>query len=325
MSTAGLSEIPLGEGSPAQRLRRTAAAVRVHFTWWGVHKTLTGQQKEEVGLAYGADSRLLTAGKRLVDVRHAAFRRLTSLRTRIVHYWRGLTLPYVEDGMRLIRQTDIEGFVQSMTGFRDELVEAEANLNAVYDEVLADAQKRLGRLYNPHDYPDQVRGLFQVDWEFPSVEPPNYLARISPELFAQEQARVAQRFEEAVRLAEEAFVAEFGKIVSHLTERLSGADGGEPKVFRDSAVGNLREFFARFQLLSVRSNEQLDALVAEAQQIVQGLGPQDLRDNDGLRRHVAVQLTKVQSELDGLLVDQPRRRIIRPYSTANGESHGPGH
>jgi hypothetical protein len=325
MSTAAISEIPLGAASPAQRLRRTAAAVRVHFTWWGVHKTLTGQQKEEVGLAYGADSRLLTAGKRLVDVRHAAFRRLTSLRTRIVHYWRGLTLPYVEDGMRLIRQADIEGFVQSMTGFRDELVEAEANLNAVYDEVLADARKRLGRLYNPRDYPDQVQGLFQVDWEFPSVEPPNYLARISPELFAQEQARVAQRFEEAVRLAEEAFIAEFARTVSHLTERLSGTDGEERKVFRDSTIGNLREFFARFQQLSVRSNEQLDALVADAQQIVQGLGPQDLRDNDGLRRHVAAQLTKVQSELDGLLVDQPRRRIVRSLPAANGESHGPGH
>src|SRR5262245_37536970 len=37
---------------PAERLRREAAAVRVHFTWWGVHRTLTAQQKEEVGDAY---------------------------------------------------------------------------------------------------------------------------------------------------------------------------------------------------------------------------------------------------------------------------------
>src|SRR5215469_10550624 len=107
MSTLTVSDIPLEGAGPAQRLRRLAAAVRVHFTWWGVHRTLTAQQKEEVGATYAADARFLTAGKKLVDVRHEAFRKLTSLRTRIVNYWRGLTLPYVDAGVRLIRQSDI--------------------------------------------------------------------------------------------------------------------------------------------------------------------------------------------------------------------------
>jgi hypothetical protein len=44
MSTITLSDFPLEVASPAQRLRRLAAAVRVHFTWRGVHKTLTAQQ-----------------------------------------------------------------------------------------------------------------------------------------------------------------------------------------------------------------------------------------------------------------------------------------
>ncbi len=62
------------------------------------------------------------------------------------------------------------------------------------------------------------------------------------------------RFEEAVRLAEDAFLSEFAKLVSHLTERLSGDESGQPKAFRDSAVHNLVEFFDRFRHLSVRSN-----------------------------------------------------------------------
>ena len=77
MSTIAVSSIPLSD-NPAQRLRRIAAAVRVHFTWWGVHKTLTAQQKEEVGHTYAADARFLTAGKKLIDTRHEAFRKLTS-------------------------------------------------------------------------------------------------------------------------------------------------------------------------------------------------------------------------------------------------------
>src|SRR3954454_8679947 len=125
MSTLTVSDVPLDSNSAAQQLRRTAAAVRVHFTWWGVHKTLTARQKEEVGLAYAADARFLTAGKKLIDVRHEAFRKLTSARGRTGQYWRALTLPYTEVGVRLIRQSDVDSFVHTMEGFRDELTRAE--------------------------------------------------------------------------------------------------------------------------------------------------------------------------------------------------------
>ena len=258
--------------NPARRLRSIAAAVRVAFTWWGVHRTLTAQQKEEVGDAYGADARLLSAGKKIIDVRHEAFRRLTSVRTRIVNHWRGLTLPYVEPGVRLIRQADIAGFVHAMEEFREELAAAETEVNADYEQMKDDARQRLGRLYNPADYPPEVRGLFGVEWDFPAVEPPAYLMRLAPDIYRQEQERVAQRFEEAVRLAEQAFVAEFARLVSHLTERLGDGDG-ERRIFRDSVVDNLGEFFERFRQLNVRSNEDLDDLVEQAQRLVRGVSP----------------------------------------------------
>src|SRR5437762_3234786 len=99
MTTLTVADIPLDRESPAQRLRRTAAAVRVTLHWWGVHRALTSQQKEEFGVVTAADSRFLTAGKKLVDVRHEAFRRLTSIKTRLGHYWKGITLPYTEPGV----------------------------------------------------------------------------------------------------------------------------------------------------------------------------------------------------------------------------------
>lgn len=323
MSTITVSDIPLDARGPAQRLRQNAAAVRVHFTWWGVHRTLTAQQKEEVGDTYGADARFLTAGKKLVDVRHEAFRRLTSIRTRVVNYWRGLTLPYTEAGVRLIRQSDIEAFVHVLEGFREELVQAETDLNTAYDQIKADARRRLGRLYNPSDYPPEVRGLFHVEWDFPSVEPPSYLMRLNPDLYQQEQERIARRFEEAVQLAEQAFMNEFGKLISHLTGRLANGESGQRQIFRDSVVGNLVDFFERFQHLNVRSNQELDALVEQAQQLVRGVTPQDLRDNDGLRQHVATQMAVVQSQLEGMIVERPRRQIIRSGPSRNGGSHAP--
>lgn len=312
MSSNTLAELPLAHEAPAQRLRRLAAAVRVQFTWWGVHRTLTAQQKEEVGSSYAADSRFLTAGKKLIDIRHEAYRQLTSLRSRITHYWRGLTLPYVEAGVRLLRQSDVEGFVQAMEGFRTDLTTAEQELHACYEQLKADARHRLGRLFQPGDYPPALQGLFTLSWDFPNVEVPAYLQRLDPALYQQEQERVARRFEQAVELAEQAFLDEFSRLLTHLTERLGGTADGQPRIFRDSVVGNLTTFFERFRQLNVRSNAQLDELVERAQQIVRPLAPQELRDNRSLRQQVATQLSGVQAALDGLMVERPRRQLLRP-------------
>ena len=92
---------------------------------------------------------------------------------------------------------------------------------------------------------------------------------------------------------------------------LAGAEDGKRKVFRDSAIENLTEFFDRFRHLSLSSDSQLDELVDQAQRVVRGIGPQQLRDDQTLRQHVATELSAVQSVLDGLLVDRPRRNILR--------------
>lgn len=296
---------------PARQLRGTMAAVRLSFTWFGTRKTLTSEQKSQAAESFGAAGQFLSAGKKLLDTRHHAFQAVTGIRTRLAGLWRGMSLPYPEPGIRLIRQADIEFFSHSATLLQAELTQAVAQLEEHFEELKAAARERLGQLFNPADYPQSLRGLFAVEWDFPSLEPPAYLRELNPELFRQEQARVAARFEEAVRLAEEAFLAEFGQLVSHLTERLSGHDDGRPKIFRDGVIENLRAFFERFQLLNVRNDAQLDELVAEAQRIVQGVAPQRLREDGTLRQTVATQLSAVQSVLDGLLVDRPRRRILR--------------
>ena len=295
----------------ARRLRATMAAVRVAFTWFGVRKSLSPQQKAQAAESFGAEGEYLSAGKKLLNTSHPAFKAVTTTRGRAVAYWKGISLPYPESGIRLVRQDDLASFTMQMVTLKDELEDAVAHLDDHFAELKASARERLGRLFNPADYPESLRGLFQIDWDFPSVEPPDYLRQLSPELFHQEQARVASRFDEAVRLAEEAFTSELGKLVSHLTERLTGVEDGKPKVFRDSAIENLREFFQRFRQLNVGSNEQLDDLVENAQRILRGVEPQELRDNTALRHHVSSQLSAVQTLTDALMVDRPRRNIMR--------------
>ena len=287
------------------------AAVRVSMSWFGTRKTLTAEQRAEAAEPFGTDVRFLSAGKRLLDIAHPAYKAVTAVKNKVIAYWKSVSLPYHEPGIRLIRQDRIDEFAAKMREFQEELTEAVANLDRHFSELKATARQRLGSLFNAGDYPNSLVGAFTIDVDFPSVEPPSYLQQLNPALYEEECRRVQGRFDEAVRLAEEAFVAELAKLVSHLTERLSGADDNQPKVFRDSMIGNLTEFFGRFRELNVRSNAQLDQLVADAQRVIRGVEPQSLRDNAGLRQHVATEMSRVQSVLDGLLVDRPRRNILR--------------
>ena len=198
-----------------------------------------------------------------------------------------------------------------MSGLREQLEEAVWRLDEHYAELKSAARERLGSLFDPRDYPESVSGMFGVVWDFPNIEPPAYLQNLNPALYEEECRRVAARFDDAVQLAEQAFVAELNGLVEHLVDRLSGQTDGKPKVFRDSVVNNLADFFQRFRHLNIRSNEQLELLVDQAQQIIQGVEPQTLRDDRVLRDTVASELSELQSSLDDLLVDRPRRRILR--------------
>ncbi|AMV16420.1 hypothetical protein [Planctomyces sp. SH-PL14] len=296
----------------SQRLRTTMAATRVSFTWMGVRKTLSQEQKAQAADQFDAEAKYVSASKKLLDTRHPQFRAVTGVRGKIVQFWKSQTLPYPEAGVRLIPQKAIGRFDEILSEYRRELNDAVVGLDDVYSELRSAARDRLGRLFNASDYPVSMRDEFAVSWDFPAVEPPNYLQQLNPALYEQESLRVQARFDEAVQLAEQAFLDELSRLVEHLTERLSGSDDGKPKVFRDSAIENLSEFFDRFRRLNIHSSDELDAVVERARNLVSQVQPQQLRDDAPLRSRIASQLSNVQASLDGLMVDRPRRSIIRP-------------
>jgi hypothetical protein len=304
---------PVTQTTPnaAQRLRTTMAAVRLAFTWLGVRKTLAPEQRTTAARAFQADRELLSASKLILDTKNAAYRNVARVRSEASGYWRAETLPFPEAGLRLLPQQKLPAFDSRMAQYRQELQSAARELAAQYDTIKAEAERRLGTLFNASDYPTTLDGLFDLEVTYPAIEPPAYLVSLHPEVYQQEQARVRERFENAVELAEQAFATELQRLTAHLAERLTGLHDGQPKVFRDSAVDNLREFFDRFRRLNIRSSPELDMLVEEAQQVITGIEPQQLRDSVRLRQMVARDFEQIQARVGEMLVDRPRRNILR--------------
>src|SRR5580692_5566332 len=132
--------------SPAQWLRDTTAAVRVSFTWFGVRKALTNEQKNQAAESFGAEGDYLSARKKLLDTKHAAYKEVTGVRGKVSAYWKSLTLPFPEPGIRLIRQHEVEGFNRQMGDYRVELETAVQQLDERYAELKSAASQRLGDL-----------------------------------------------------------------------------------------------------------------------------------------------------------------------------------
>jgi len=151
---------------PANRLRTTMAAVRLAFMWFGTRKTLTREQTAEAADAFGAEGGFVSAGKKLVDTRHPLFKAVTAARGRILSYWKGVSLPFPEPGIRLIRQDDITAFQVHLTTLKADLDEAVANLDQHFSELKTAARERLGRLYNasPGRLPRTSGDSRDCDW-----------------------------------------------------------------------------------------------------------------------------------------------------------------
>jgi hypothetical protein len=293
------------------RMRSTMAAIRITYTWLGTTKTLSSDQKVVAADAFGAEGAAISASKKLLDPKHPALAAVTKIKGQVTKYWKDKSLPFPESGIRLIRYDQVAEFDQMLREARDELATAVEDLERHYSEMRDAARDRLGSLFNPSDYPATLIGAFGIEHSFPTVESPDYLRRLNPELYRQECQRVQAQFSEAVSMAEQMFFEQLSGLVDHLVERMSGTEDGRSKTFRDSTVENLNEFFSRFRQLDIGSSDQLQELVHRAQEIISGVDPQQLRDNNSLRQHTATQMSTVQASLDQLLVDRPRRNILR--------------
>src|SRR3954469_14680215 len=134
-ATSASSHSSAVPSAPARRLRDAFAAVRVSFTWLGVRKSLSADQRQQAADGFGADGQFLSAGKKLLDTRHAKYKAVTAVRGRVGGYWKSLSLPYPEPGLRLIRQADVEPFAAQMNKFKTDLDDAVAELDRHYDEL----------------------------------------------------------------------------------------------------------------------------------------------------------------------------------------------
>jgi hypothetical protein len=190
--------------------------------------------------------------------------------------------------------------------------EVEAFVRA-YGRAVEQARVDLGPLFREDDYPsaEDVRREFGVRWTFVELSAAGRLRQVSQSLYASEEAKVREQWQEAAEGMRQAMRQAFAQLVASLRERLDGErENGKAKVFRDSRVESLKDWLGLFDARNVTDDGDLSGLVEQARKLLAGVSPEELRKQADTRAEVASGLKAIEQACSTLVVvDAPRRKF----------------
>jgi hypothetical protein len=206
------------------------------------------------------------------------------------------------------RLEEIDAQLETYKQRREALVE---RFMENYDTAARAAKNRLGSLYNEDDYPiaGKVRAKFGMETKYVAFSAPDKLKTISSSLYRREQAKLQAAVESATAEIRNVLRASMVDLVNHMVERLSIKPGEKAKTFRDSLVGNIREFLDNFKSRNIVDDAELARLVEAADSLTRGIDPETLRQSDTARERVAEGFVKIKAELDTMIVQRPGRKV----------------
>lgn len=269
-----------------------ALLVHLNVSQWTARKH-DKRASKEVTTAHGAASAAGRFNKSLLpmnDKLENIHRKTTLIRTK---YYES-TLPWGIDGTRMLPTTNYLSF---MSDFRKEKGEWESLVQDFldeYDQMKLDAQRILGSLYDPADYPTalELRHKFKMDMAVFPVPSADFRVAIGSEELTRIQQDVERRVKEAEQAALKDVWNRLYERVKHMAEKLS-----DPKaIFRDSMVENARELCALLPRLNFADDPNLEAM---RQQVEASLikHPDALRNDPDLRRDTAATAKDIMDKM----------------------------
>jgi hypothetical protein len=300
-------------------------ATKVEFSpWWGQHRRIDRTNHSRMVQVVHSNTKDIGAPPvRVYDSDIPAIAHMNSLKNAIKEWWETNTHPYDQKATRLLLKSELSAFNACMEQGRADIAVGSKAVQQVRDVIIADARNRLNDAFKLSDYPLDLSALYGITVSFPNLQPS---ADLPSAVYEQQRQYLDSKIHEAAQLAQGVFTKQFAKLVSALAERIAPEADGKKKIFRDSAVGNLKEFFAQYEKLKLQDGDDLDQLISKTKALITGVSAQDLRDSDLLKEEIATALKTVEQGLTPLIVKAPRRMILKPskpVENTNGQALPP--
>jgi len=274
-------------------LSKNAMIVNLSISVWTARKKAHAAENT-VTATYGADHGAVEVHKNLIDRVYLEEIRTIAGQARTYHY--SATLPWADNGARVLPGCQFSDYVARMAQFQAEFSAAVERFRQSYGEAVSGAAQRLGRLFNPSEYPEFPTDLFGMRV---SCQPIPEVSDFRIDMTDAERefltAQVSEQNRDAIRGAMLELVGRVRERVAHMAEKL--ADGG---IFRDSLVANVAEICDTAAMLNIIDDPTFDREIAAIRETLAAATPATLRESSDARTRTAAQAAEAVARLDAL-------------------------
>jgi hypothetical protein len=195
--------------------------------------------------------------KILVDKAHTRDLMASAASMREYHY--KMTLPWDDEGPRLLPARSYMSYTNTMRGLRAKDEQLRRSFLVHYPQLVQEARKRLGSLYDPQDYPDvnDIATKFDIRINMTPVPSANdFRVDVSEEAAAEIRASIeaesAAKFSNAMKDC----YRRLHETVSHIHDTLSKDD---PRIY-DTLVSNAQQLVNCLPALNLTDDPVLETL-----------------------------------------------------------------
>ena len=302
ISEANIRAIALSENMP--KLSDRCIAVDLNISVWTARKK-DKRASAQVNNANNASAEASAVHKNLL----AGCDTLTKIKTkaneiRTMHY--AMTLPWTDNGTRIIMTAGYPDYVSCMTALQDELNGLVDTFIEQYDFEVISAQARLGDLFDSDEYPPSwhVRGKFDCTIKcYPITDVGDW--RLDVDADAQEYVDAAiNDYHHVMRCQITGAMSDVHKrlhdVLSRMSERLDYVGDKDKKIFRDTLLENVFDIIALMRTCNLTNDTQLTAQADKLEQALRGVSPDALRDDAHLRATTKRTVDEVMATIPSL-------------------------
>lgn len=285
---------------------RAAMLVDLNISTYSGRKQDKATQ-EEVTTSKGAHSKQAASVYKNLFANCAELMAITKFqaRARAEHY--RLTLPWSDNGSRLLPTAALLDYTATMGKFQKEFDQLVAAFVAKYDTLVAAAAFQLGTLFDRDEYLSSaaVARRFYMGLSYtPLPSSGDFRLDIESEVQADLIRKYEARTEALLAQANQDAWTRLHNVLTKLSDRLIVDEDGKKNVFHDTIVTNAEELCDLLKSLNVTGDADLERARRRLQEAMEGVTPKELRDELSTRLETRRKVQNILESYDwGITAD----------------------
>ncbi len=278
-------------------LKNKAMLVRLHISQWEGRKF-----DKKVTAEVEANHQVTDVGrwnKILLD--KDALKDITNVhgRARDVHYLN--TLPWRDDGARILPAAHFLEYSKKMQELREEYRQAVEILLSDYEEYIERAKVKLATMFDPADYPStpKLKSKFSFSIHFdPLPEAADFRVSLNDAEVEEIKKSITERNDNAFKDATKELWVRLHKVVKHMADKLEG--DSKTRLF-ESMIGNIQELVAMLPQLNFEDDQELEKIRKEVEEKLCRYDVENLRKDPEAKKEAAKEAKEILDAMAGFM------------------------